>query len=488
MMKLAMLVEALRQAGALVSAPDHLPEVSDIEDDSRRVRSGMLFCAVEGTVHDGHDHVAEAVRRGACAVVVTRDVRAGVPQVIVRDSRTALAILAHSWYGTAADDLMLIGVTGTNGKTTTVALIRHVLNADGRSGSLGTLGALDGAGRPVAVRDDLTTQGVLGLQAALSDLRERGVVRVALEASSHALDQQRLANLTLEAAVYTNLTHEHLDYHASIHAYRDAKAALSTMVRSGGVEVINVDDPAWAGLPRRRDLRRVTYGTTPAADVHIVDPTLAPDGARGRFVFGDTEVPVHVPLLGGFNVANALAAAAATWSVGIAPTVIAERLASAPQVPGRLEPLACGEWLVLRDYAHTPDALVRVIAALRPITEGRLIVLFGAGGDRDRAKRPIMGRAVAAGADLPIVTSDNPRTEDPDRIIDEIETGMGLTPHVRITDRREAILHALTLLQPGDCLLLAGKGHETYQVIGTEYLPFDERDIVRSAVAGGVPE
>jgi UDP-N-acetylmuramoyl-L-alanyl-D-glutamate--2,6-diaminopimelate ligase len=482
MTRLAVLVDALRRAGVLVSAPDDCPEVSGIEDDSRRVRPGALFCAVVGTVRDGHDHVPEAVERGASSVVVTRDVRAGVPQIVVRESRAALAVLARSWYGNPADDLMLIGVTGTNGKTTTVALIRHVLNADGHTGSPGTVGAVGGAGRAIAMRDDLTTQGVLGLQAALAELRERGVSRVALEASSHALDQQRLETLTLRAAVYTNLTHEHLDYHPSLDAYRDAKATLSTMVRSGGVEVVNADDPAWAGLPRRNDVRRVTYGTAAPADVRVVDMTLGAEGAHGRFAFGGTDVPVRIPLLGDFNVANALAAAAATWSVGVEPTVVAERLAYAPQVVGRLERLASDDWLVLRDYAHTPDALQRAIAALRPLTKGRLIVLFGAGGDRDRTKRPLMGQA-ATGADLAIVTSDNPRTEDPDRIIDEIETGMGSTPHLRVTDRREAIVHALTVLEPGDCLLLAGKGHETYQVVGTDYLPFDEEEIVRAALA-----
>lgn len=472
-------LQALRNAGQLVEAPESAPDATAITDDSRAVVPGTLFCAVEGTQSDGHAYVADAAGRGAVAAVVTRRLEVDLPQVVVRDSRLATAVAARAWFGSPADGMTLVGVTGTNGKSTTVAIVRHLLNTSGTAASVGTLGAVDGAGTTLATRGNLTTPGVIGLQAMLAELRGRGVTHVALEASSHALDQRRLATLAFAGAVYTNLSHEHLDYHPTFDAYRDAKAALSDQLVAGGAEVVNADDPAWDALPLREAVRRVPFSRSPGSVVHCADVTLGADGASARFVFDGEAAEVRLPLIGDFNVTNALGAAAVVWALGVDPQEIAGRLSSVPQVPGRLEKLVEGEHLVLRDYAHTPDALERAIAALRPITAGRLVVLFGAGGDRDRAKRPLMGGAVARGADVAIVTSDNPRTEDPDRIIDQIEAGMGSAPRVRITDRRDAIAHGLALLEPGDCLLLAGKGHEDYQVVGTERRPFDERVVVQ---------
>ncbi len=483
MITLPALLAELRGAAQLVQAPAAIPAISSITDDSRSVAPGALFCAIAGTHRDGHEHVADAVARGAVAAMVTRPVAAAVPQIVVRDGRIALSVVARAWFGRPADGLTIVGVTGTNGKTTTVALIRHLLNADRRAGSIGTLGAFDGAGDAVPGVANLTTPGTLGLQAVLAELGRRGVATVAMEASSHALDQRRLDTLTLRAAVYTNLTHEHLDYHQTLDAYRDAKARLSSYLADDGIEVVNADEPAWRALGQRPGVRRVTYGVAAGATVRAARVALRPDGTSAELVFGGTPTEVQVPLLGEFNVANALAASATAWAMGCEPGAIGARLAHAPQVPGRLETIADAGFVVLRDYAHTPDALERAIAALRPVVGGRLIVLFGAGGDRDRSKRPVMGRIAARDADVAIVTSDNPRTEDPERIIDEIETGMSGAPHVRISDRLEAIHHALTIARAGDCLLLAGKGHETYQVIGTDSRPFDERDIVRDWLA-----
>jgi UDP-N-acetylmuramoyl-L-alanyl-D-glutamate--2,6-diaminopimelate ligase len=482
---LSTLLAELQAAGQLLQAPSATPDVAAVTDDSRAVVPGALFCAIAGTQRDGHAHVAEAVARGAAAAVVTRQVPVDVPQILVRDGRVALSVLARAWFGRPADGLTIVGVTGTNGKTTTVGLIRHLLNGDGQAGSIGTLGAFDGAGESVLGEASLTTPGTLGLQAILAELKRRGVSTVAMEASSHALDQRRLDTLTLRAAVYTNLTHEHLDYHPTLEAYRDAKARLSSYLADDGIEIVNADDPAWRALTLRPGVRRVTCGVTTRAVVRATGVALRSDGTSAVFEFDGVPVDVQIPLLGDFNVANAVAAAATAWAMGVEPGVIGARLARAPQIPGRLEKLADAEFLVLRDYAHTPDALERAIAALRPVVRGRLIVLFGAGGDRDRSKRPVMGRIAARDADLAIVTSDNPRTEAPERIIDEIEAGMGATPHVRITDRRAAIHHALAIARPGDGVLLAGKGHETYQVIGTEYRPFDERAIVGDALRGG---
>jgi UDP-N-acetylmuramoyl-L-alanyl-D-glutamate--2,6-diaminopimelate ligase len=476
---------ALTAAGQLLEAPDDLPPIGGISDDSREVVPGALFCAVLGTVVDGHRFVADAAARGAAAALVTRSVETSLPQILVRDGRAAASIAAREWYGHPAEGLSVIGVTGTNGKTTTVALIRHLLNAEGVVASIGTLGALDGAGRLLEGHDTLTTPGAIALQSVLAELRRRGTKTVVMEASSHALDQRRLETLRLQAAVYTNLTHEHLDYHGDLEAYRRAKLALSELLQQRGVEVVNQDEEAWRGLASRPGIRRVWWGRGESVEVGAGSVVLGPSGSTFALRLGGERLDVELPLLGDFNVANALAGAATAWALGVEPATLATRLAGAPQVPGRMERLHAGEFVVLRDYAHTPDALERAVAALRAVTQGRLVVLFGAGGDRDRSKRPLMGRVAASGADLAVVTSDNPRTEDPDAIIDEIETGMSGESHLRITDRRAAIHRALALLGPGDVLLLAGKGHETYQVIGTERLPFDEREIVQAALAAG---
>jgi UDP-N-acetylmuramoyl-L-alanyl-D-glutamate--2,6-diaminopimelate ligase len=282
--------------------------------------------------------------------------------------------------------------------------------------------------------------------------------------------------------VFTNLTRDHLDYHGTMEAYLASKLKLSTLLQLGAVEVINLDDEAWRAMAPRTS--RVTFGFDPAADVRAAEVALDAGGSRFRIsgCFGSAEV--MLPLLGDFNVANALAAAATALGLGRPLTGVAERLASAPQVPGRMERISEVPCTVLRDYSHTPDSLERALRTLRPLTSGRIIAVFGCGGDRDRGKRPLMGRIAAELSDLAIATSDNPRTENPDAIIDDIERGMGGMPHLRITDRLAAIHTALNQARAGDTILLAGKGHETYQVIGTEKVDFDEREIVQRAVSG----
>jgi len=480
--RFADVLRALEEGGQLVRAPEGPVEVTGVADDSRRVAAGTLFCAIAGTVEDGHDYVVDAAGRGAAAALVSRPLSLELPQVLVRDGRAAASIVAREWYGRPADHLEITAVTGTNGKTTTVAILRHLLNADGRAGSIGTLGAFDGAGETLEGYGTLTTPGTVELQAVLAALRERGVEHVAMEASSHALDQRRLDTLALRGAIFTNLTHEHLDYHPDLESYRQTKLLLSTYLGPGAVEVVNRDDEAWRDLPERAGVRRVWWGRGAGAEVLASDVRLTAAGADFVLHLGDTALPVRSPLMGDVNVSNVLAAAAAAWVLGLEPEAIGARLATAPQVPGRMERLADAGFVVLRDYAHTPDALERALRALRPMGAGRLIVLFGAGGDRDRTKRPLMGRAVAGGADLTVLTEDNPRSEDPERITDEIELGMGDAPRLRITDRREAIHRVVAGLKDGDCLLLAGKGHETYQIVGTRRHPFHEPEIVREAL------
>jgi UDP-N-acetylmuramoyl-L-alanyl-D-glutamate--2,6-diaminopimelate ligase len=477
------LIDELRRADLLDAAPPKAQDPTGIGVDSRTIGPGMLYVALRGSQADGHRFVPDAVRRGAAAVVVEAPQQSGVPEIIVRDSHRSALVLGSAWYGHPARALTLIGVTGTNGKTTTTGLIRHLCNEGGTAGSIGTLGAFDGRGDAIAsTAGSLTTPGAIDLQATLASMVQRGVSHVAMEASSHSLDQRRLDGLTFAAGVFTNLTRDHLDYHGTMEGYLASKLRLSSLLGLRGIEIVNRDDTAWHTMPARTP--RLTFGLHPSADVRATDLVLDIAGARFRLhgEFGSADVAL--PLLGDFNVANALAAAATVLGLGRSLTDVARLLSSAPQVPGRMERIADFPCIVLRDYAHTPDALERALTSLRSLTTGRLIVVFGCGGDRDRGKRPIMGRIAAELSNLAIATSDNPRTEDPNSIIDDIEQGMGNVTHVRIPDRLAAIHAALDAARPGDTILLAGKGHETYQVIGTEKIDFDEREIVQKAVSG----
>lgn len=504
------IVRALEGAGLLASAPvDGPARVTSISDDSRSVRPGALFIAVHGTTLDGHDFIAKARAAGAALVLAEDPARvAGGPAIIVRDGRRAAARAAATFYGNPADALRLIGVTGTNGKTTTVGMLRHLLDDDagaaaseGRAvedatgatessaptaraasaASIGTLGVLIGSvGDPVDGGAGLTTPGPIELQRLFRLLVDRGATWVAMEVSSHSLAQHRVEGVHFAAVVFTNLTRDHLDYHGTMDAYRDAKLSLAAHLERGGVAVVDADERAWDALPA--GIARLTFGTLPTAAVRAEQIAHGPRGTTFRLVAPGGALPVSLPLIGDFNVTNALGAAAAAIALGEPVARVAERLGSMPQVPGRLERI--GEHpTVLRDYAHTPDALARALAALRPFVAGRLIVAFGAGGDRDPGKRPLMGAAAARGADVCVVTSDNPRTEDPEKIIDAIVAGMP-KGFERVADRRAAIARAIEVADAErDLVLLAGKGHETYQVRGTGKFPFDEAVIVRELLA-----
>lgn len=478
MKPLSVIVDALRREHLVVAEPVSSASLTGVTDDTRQIKPGNLYVAVRGTQSDGHRFVPDAVTRGAAALIVEIPQGTAVPEIVVTDGRKAASAAARAWFDRPADRMTLVAVTGTNGKTTTTALARHLLNGADDAGSIGTLGAFDGAGKAVpSTAGSLTTPGPVDLQATLASMADRGVRTVVMEASSHSLDQRRLDDLTFAAAVFTNLTQDHLDYHRTMEEYLAAKLRLSGLLGLNGLEVINLDDPAWSRMPVRSG-RRITFGTAAAADVRADEVLLDNAGSVFQLVSTWGQATVRLPLLGDYNVANALGAAAAALGLGRPFTEVVERLRTSPQVPGRMELITESPCVVLRDYAHTPDALERALLALRPLTPGKLIVLFGCGGDRDRGKRPLMGRIASELADLPVVTSDNPRTEDPDVIIDEIERGMGGKPHRRFTDRREAIAAVLSEGRTGDTILLAGKGHETYQVVGKEKLPFDEREIV----------
>jgi UDP-N-acetylmuramoyl-L-alanyl-D-glutamate--2,6-diaminopimelate ligase len=351
-------------------------------------------------------------------------------------------------------------------------------------GAIGTLGAFDPTGAPVeSEAGNLTTPGPIDLQATLAELVDRGAGGVAMEVSSHSLDQGRIDGLTFRAAIFTNLTRDHLDYHETFDAYFAAKAKLVGYLADGGLAVINADDAAWARLPRSP--RRITFGAEAggtSADVTARDVRVDAKGARFTLVTTQGSHQVTLPLLGRFNVANALGVAACAVGLNVPPKAVAELLSTSPQVPGRMERIAVDPCVILRDYAHTPDALERALETVREVTSpsGRVIVVFGAGGDRDRGKRAPMGEIAVRLADIAIVTSDNPRTEDPEKILDDVEAGMAGRQHYRVVDRRAAIGQALELAREGDTVLLAGKGHETYQVVGTVKEPFDEREVIRS--------
>ena len=480
-MNLQELVNILKSHDLVVEVPAASVEVTSLSVDSRRVAPGCCFIAVRGSVSDGHEYIERAVAAGATSVIAERTVTAQVPTVVVRDGKRAAEVLAAAWYGRPVDALQLFAVTGTNGKTTTTALLRHLLDTNHDTGSVGTLGAFDAHGSAIAsTAGTLTTPGPLDLQATLRALVDAGVRKVVMEASSHALHQGRLDGLEYDGSVFTNLTRDHLDYHGTMDEYLSAKLRLADLTAADGVLSVNIDDTAW--LPLIGDRRAVTWGMHHDAMLRVSDVALLPVGSRftlsGRF----GRVDVELPLPGDFNVANAVGAAAVVLGRGEPLDSVAERLRHAPQVPGRMERIIDAPFHVLRDYAHTPDALERALATLRPITPGRIIVVFGCGGDRDKGKRPMMGTVAANGADHVIVTSDNPRTEDPDAIIDDIVAGMPRGSYERESDRLVAIGMATGQARPGDAVLLAGKGHETYQVIGTESVPFDERAIVRSFV------
>ena len=470
---------ALAERGLLVGESGEIPkEAGGISDDSRKVSRGDLFIAVRGWNSDGHDFLDAAAQRGAVIAIVEDPSRTSLPSLVVREGRRAAAVASATAYGDPARNLRLLGVTGTNGKTTTTSIMRHLFDeGDGSSASIGTLGVLVGSGGEILPGGGgLTTPGPVELQRILRELADRGVRTIAMEVSSHSLDQRRVDGLEFDVAVFTNLTRDHLDYHGTMEKYLEAKTRLLDYLKAEGTVVINADAPEWKSLrPRSRPL---TFAARQSADIRAEDIRYTSEGSKWRLVTPRGSADVTLPLIGDINVENALAAAATAFALGQTATAIADGLHTVPQVAGRLEIISTRP-TVLRDYAHTPDALERSLKTARAFTRGKLIVVFGCGGDRDKGKRPLMGGIAERGADCAIVTSDNPRTEDPDAIIDDIEAGMRSSKHERVTDRLTAIQRAIDLAAEGDIVLLAGKGHETYQIRGTTSYPFDEKEIVR---------
>jgi UDP-N-acetylmuramoyl-L-alanyl-D-glutamate--2,6-diaminopimelate ligase len=487
--RVSVLLEALDDKRVVGAVP---ATVRGLTADSRTVARGDCFVAVPGFRQDARRFIPDAVARGAGLVVTEGEALpgVGVAQVLVPATRPALARLAAAYHGHPSRALTLVGITGTNGKTTTSYLVEAMLRGSGPTGILGTIQYVVGDEvRPAGQ----TTPEALDIQAMLATMRERGVRGVAMEVSSHALALSRVDALAFDVAVFTNLTQDHLDFHGTLEEYGRAKRRLFELLAASPkrrrTAVVNGDDPWGARMVAGLDVDVLTFGLGPGHRVRAATWTSSLDGIRMRVETPQGAVDVTSPLIGEHNVMNLLAAIGAGLGLGLTPAAVVRALAPVAAVPGRFEQVQAGQpFLVVVDYAHTPDALERVLATARKLTTGRLGVVFGCGGDRDRTKRPIMGEIAARLGDRVWITSDNPRSESPQAIIDEVAVGVRRVwaapdRYAKVADRRAAICAALSWAGPGDAIVIAGKGHETYQIVGPDVLPFDDRDVARQILS-----
>jgi UDP-N-acetylmuramoyl-L-alanyl-D-glutamate--2,6-diaminopimelate ligase len=487
--------ELLRAAGVAADLRgDPSVDVRDLAYDSRRVAEGTLFFCFAGEKTDGHDFAPAAVEAGASALVVERPLELDVPQALVEDARAAMAPVAAAFNGDPTSELTIAGITGTNGKTTTAFLVRHLLESAGkRCGLLGTVRQVVGGQIEEVER---TTPEAIDLQRTFGRMLEAGDDACAMEVSSHALVLHRADAIHFAVKVFTNLSQDHLDFHADMEDYFAAKRVLFSgeggaplIELEGGISVVNLDDPYGQRLAGELSTGDggdcITFSAAgAAADLSARGVTFDPSGSRFLCMSPDGQIEVQTPLPGDFNVSNALAALGVAYALGLDLWEAAAALASAEQVPGRFESIDEGQSFgVIVDYAHTPDSLENVLAAARRLTGSRLISVFGCGGDRDREKRPLMGRAGAELSDIAVVTSDNPRSEDPGAIIEQIRKGIPESPHAEVlvdADRRAAIASALGRASHGDLVVIAGKGHEQGQEFEDgRKIPFDDRDVAR---------
>jgi UDP-N-acetylmuramoyl-L-alanyl-D-glutamate--2,6-diaminopimelate ligase len=496
-MRLAALVEgtAVRPVAGSLDV-----DVGGVAIDSRRVVPGDVFFALAGHHTDGRRHVADAVARGARAVVAGGQLTApGVTVLEAANPRAVLAYVAARLAGDPSRHLVLVATTGTNGKTTTTYLLEGIWRAAGcTTGVIGTIAYRFGG---QALPAPLTTPEAPDVQRLLSEMRRAGIGHVVMEASSIAIAQERTTALHFDAAVFTNLTLDHLDFHGDMDGYYAAKARLFTELlpasaKRDPVAVLNVDDPAGQRLAATVPTRAVSFGTCPGATVRLLEVEATLAGTCGTLVLGTERVRFTSPLVGAPHSENIAAAAATAWATGVPPDAIVAGIAATAPPPGRVERIAGPGFTVVVDYAHTPDALERLLEALRPLTPGSLITVFGCGGDRDRTKRPLMGEAAGRRSDMVVLTSDNPRTEDPAAILADIEPGVraagmppvpalapGIRGYVVEPDRPTAIALAIGVAEPGDLVVVAGKGHEDYQIMGTVKHHLDDREEVRRALA-----
>jgi len=477
------------------------PVIGSIHYRCQAVTPGGLFVAIPGHAADGHDFIDTAFSHGAAAVIAQRPVRSPGVVVTVEDSRKALSAVAAAFYGHPSATLCTVGITGTNGKTTTAYLIESILTAAGRR--VGVIGTINYRYGGKTFQNPVTTPESLDLQRILAEMRTAGMTHAVMEVSSHGIDLSRIAHCLFDLGVFTNLSQDHLDYHGTMDAYRGCKQRLFTEYlpqKPGARAVINADDRLGRELIEKRVVPVLTFGRDPENDIRAETPRQDLDGISATLITPGAKLRFRSLLVGAHNIENILAAAGTGVSLGVAPETIRQGIEALTAVPGRLEriPNAIGR-SVFVDYAHTPDALENVLKALKAISSGRIICIFGCGGDRDRKKRPLMGKIAGVYADLAIVTSDNPRSEPPLAIIEQIRQGLirksphAYTPgdlcagfsakgHLIEADRKKAIFQGIFVSAPGDAVIIAGKGHETYQIVGKETLPFDDRAVAQAAL------
>ncbi len=468
----------------------HDVEVNTIQYDSRKVSTNDCFVAIRGTGVDGHTFVNVAIERGAKVVVLENDsilpdsyfMHAGVVKIVVPDSRKALAIISANYYGHPSRSMKLVGVTGTNGKTTTTHLVRSIFETAGmKAGLVGTI--------EYRIGDEIisathTTPESLELNELFATMLNQGCSAVTMEVSSHALHQSRVYGLDFDTAVFTNLTQDHLDYHGTMEAYFQAKKILFDELKPSACAVTNLDDAYGKTIFSSTSAARMTYSAQHSADVEARNISLSIDGTKFEIVHDSVTTTIATPLVGRFNVYNILAAFSAGIAMGIPNETIREGVEKVQSVRGRFEKIRSPlGWTAIVDYAHTPDALEKCLRTIHEVlpdeNRGKIIAVFGAGGDRDKSKRPLMGAVAGTLSDIAVVTSDNPRTEEPATILEEIIHGLPKgTKFIRELNRRTAIQRAIQLAKPGDVVLIAGKGHEDYQVIGTRKIHFSDREVV----------
>jgi len=480
------LQELLQRLPSAILYGDPSLEIGAVAHDSRALTAGALFVAIPGLKTDGNQFVEQALKRGALAIASEQPPREGVTWIQVRDAREALAVLSAAFLGDPAERLELVGVTGTNGKTTTTYLIDAALRAAGKKvGLVGTIQYRIGERAVEAVR---TTPESSDLQALFREMVDAGCSHAVLEVSSHSLALKRVHGCRFTTAVFTNLTRDHLDFHGDMEGYFAAKRILfESLIREDGVAVLNADDERSEALRRATRARIIGYGFAETAEVRALDVRLSIEGSRFRARTPQGEFAIDSPLLGRFNVQNLLAALATALGLGLDAALAVKGILSVSGVPGRMERVFAGQdFAIIVDYAHTDDALRNLLETVRGLKPRRVITVFGCGGDRDKSKRPLMGAVASRLSDVIVVTSDNPRSEPPEAIIEEILLGVnggrGAERHV-IVDRREAIARALELAQKGDAVVIAGKGHETYQQVRDRKDPFDDRQVARELVA-----
>lgn len=471
----------LKPFGGPAVAGDARVSISGIAIDSRRVKPGDLFVALQGEKTDGMRFIADALARGAVAVLSDRPRPEGLasPWVVVPDARAALALTARELHGRPDEKLPVIGITGTNGKTTLAYLLEAIVSAAG--GSAGVLSTVSYRIAGEAIPAHRTTPEADALFAYLERMVQAGCSHAVMEVSSHALAMKRVHGLRFAAAVFTNLTQDHLDFHGTMERYFEAKSVLFRELPATSVAVLNADSPISERLAALTPARVVTFGSAPPATYRVGPIDASFEGVRFTLVAPDVSLPIVSPLCGLPNASNVAAAAATAMSLGIPADAVTAGILRFQGAPGRFERIARGQdFQVIVDYAHTPDALEGLLATVRALRPARILTVFGCGGDRDRAKRALMGAAAARGSDEITLTSDNPRTEDPERIMDDAESGIRSVPGAadrsrRIADRREAIAAAVALARAGDAVVIAGKGHEDMQILGDRTIPFDDR-------------